>query len=114
MISSYIFLSICLATSVSIAETDYGYEYDYDYWEDPHESWEDTKATSNIPKFMSTAKNGQSSNSNPSQNTVSRKNWTPAPPKRKTFQALVRDVASERQAVFGIPLGVAIGIGGVS
>ena len=133
-----------MATSVSIAETKYGYEYDYDYWEDPHESWEDTKATSNtpkfmttaknydywkdpheswedtnattnIPKFMKTAKNGQISSSNPSQNTVSsRRNWTPAPPKRRTFQTLIRDVFSERQSVFGIPFGVAVGFGGVS
>ena len=167
-------MSICLATSVSIAETEYGYEYDYDYWEDPHESWEDTKATSNtpkfmttaknydhwkdpheswegtkatsnipnkfmttaknydywkdpherwedtnattnIPKFMTTAKNGPISSSNPSQNTVSsRRNWTPAPPKRRTFQTLIRDVFSERQSVFGIPFGVAVGFGGVS
>ena len=88
MMPPLMILPIILACSGSvIAENGYNYDHPYE-WADP-----------------------QANINNPS--SVSPKNWTPAP-ERRSFQALVRDVLTERQAFFGLPLGVLAGVGGVS
>ena len=85
---SLMILPIILACNGSVIAQN-GYDYGHPY------EWADPQANINNPK------------------SVSPKNWTPAP-ERRSFQALLRDVVTERQAFFGLPLGVLAGVGGVS
>ena len=86
MSATVIFLTLCLVCNGSTA-TDEG----YDYYEYPDDSWNDPRQ----------------------QATALGKNWSPAP-RRRTFQSVVRDVITERQALFGLPIGLLVGAGGVS
>ena len=90
MISALVLLSISLTFSGPVTAESGGYDYENPY------NWADPQAKINNP-----------------QAAVLPKNWSPAPQPR-SFQALVRDVFSERQAFFGLPLGLIAGVGGVS